>query len=133
MSSNQTFLRDLQRRGVSFHLWNNSVIWADPCRALSDEEKVVLPGLRREIAAMLAKENAGPDVTAGVDARWEPAIAGRDWSWRPPRHVDPGRTIYSRPEPNADRKRGKSRAPPGEAEWQRTLGRQLDRLMKSTP
>ena len=51
-----------------------------------------------------------------------------DWAWQPPRAVDPGRVIFSKPkEPK------KHRPPPGEVHWRESLGRQLDRIMEDNP
>ncbi len=54
MVSNESFLRDLVARGVTFHRTDDGVIrWADPRRTLTAEERIALRGLRREIDAVL--------------------------------------------------------------------------------
>lgn len=92
--SDKSFLRGLQRRGVSFSIFNNTVRWSGG--TLSKAEKRRLRRLRPQVAAMLAKQSASPAVLAGVDSRWDTAPSS-DWSWRPPCAVDPGRVVFSRP------------------------------------
>ena len=124
--SDENFLRKLQQRGVSFHLWNSCVRWAGG--KLSKREARRLRRLRPQVEALIAKQFASPAVIAGVDPRWE-TIPSSDWSWRPPCHVDPGRVIYSRPKAPS-RHSKKCRPPPGEAHWPATLGKRLAQFLE---
>ncbi len=93
--NNEAFLRDLQRRGINPYVWNGCVKWSDPSSVLSKPEKRRLRRLRYAVAAMRANDSAGPDVSAGIDPRFDIPPAAH-WSWKPPRRPDPGKLIYSR-------------------------------------
>lgn len=137
--NNKAFLIGLKRRGIKFSIFNNTVQWSGG--TLSKIEARRLRRLRHPVAAMRAIDSAGPDVTAGVDARFDVSPVTH-WSWKPPRRPDPGKTIYSRSKCKANRKRrGKPVLQPidglptplGERQWERTLGREFQRLMDDTP
>lgn len=60
-------------------------------------------------------------------------MSNHRWEWQPPAEPEPCRTIFSRPSVLTIHKAGKKHhPPPGEAEWQATLGKQLDRLLRDS-